>query len=353
MKGERPSSTVEIRNEDITLVFQGELHAAMMQNIARCRKVLPGAKVVVSALNNADVSDLRGADLDLILSDDPGALPPYKRGRRAPLNNVNRQIATSRAGLARVTSKYAAKIRTDCVLHSRAFVGIYERMMQIDKGQDRLLASSIYTLHPEGIEAFPFHLSDWFFFGATKVLRAYYDAPFMTREDALWFDGEQKYPKGSNYFARRYRARFAPEQYLAVEFAKKKGGYKTPNFLNDSCKQVRIDYLRFLSNDCVVCDPNILGLQFEKYAHASRSNFQFFNCVWGSDWQNMCKRVGVFANELDDSQEPFSVNLGGPSDVRRRTVVQAMRRLDVLLPFIKTVGLMPLVGDLLGFYRKL
>lgn len=347
------SVVAPIRNEEITLVFQGASHASMAQNIVRSREVLPGAKVVVSTLGGGAALSALGLGIDLVVSNDPGALPPYKRGRRAPVNNVNRQIATSRAGLARVMSKYAVKIRTDCTLSSRAFVDIYDRFAGCVENRRRLLASSIYTLHPEGIEAFPFHLSDWFFFGPTELLCAYYDVPFMTNADAIWFKEGRHHIKGSNYFARRYLARFAPEQYLAVEFAKKIGGYATPDFINDSSERIKAGYLQFLSKECIVCDPVDLGLRFDKYARVSSSNYQFFNCVWEGDWQAMCQRLGTFVDASEMPRGLWPNSRPGPDDARRRTVVNAMRRIEFLLPLLRKTGLMPLVGDVLGFYRKL
>ncbi|MFM0640355.1 WavE lipopolysaccharide synthesis family protein [Paraburkholderia metrosideri] len=343
-----------IRNDEITLVFQGEAHPCLERNVARSRAVLPGVKIVVSTLDVGGGSLKRfDLDVDFIVSDDPGALPPYKKGKRAPVNNVNRQIATSRAGLARVKSRYAVKIRTDCELSSRAFVDIYSRVAERVPNPNRLLTSSIYTLHPDGIEAFPFHLSDWFFFGPTELLRTYYDVPFMTGEDAVWFNAERPHTKGSNYFARRYCARFSPEQYLTIEFAKKIGGYVTPSFLNDSSERIKSEYQRFLSKECIVCEPDDLGLRFDKYAHASRSNYQFFNCVWGSDWEKMRERFEEVVAASKTSRELLTPSRPGPDAGRRRAAVRAMRRIDLILPLLGTAGLMPLVGDVLGFYRKL
>ncbi|NLA18967.1 hypothetical protein GPU89_20480 [Burkholderia cepacia] len=77
------------------------------------------------------------------------------RDKHAPLNNVNRLIVSSQAGLALAATPYAVKIRTDCTLDSRAFVDLYERVAICDTASEPLLTSSIYTLHPDGIEGFP------------------------------------------------------------------------------------------------------------------------------------------------------------------------------------------------------
>nr|WP_269664817.1 WavE lipopolysaccharide synthesis family protein [Burkholderia sp. WSM2230] len=351
MSADRAHALTPITDEDITLVFQGAWTADARRHIERSREAMPGARVVVSTFTEDDASRAAMPDVEWVVSEDPGPLPAYKRGARAPLNNVNRQIVSSRAGLAKVKSKYAVKIRTDCALSSRAFADIYARVTRDEIAPRRVLASSIYTLHPDGIDALHFHLSDWFFFGPTERLSAYYDIPLMENEDAKWFADDRRHRRGSHYFARRYRARFAPEQYLTVEYAKRLG-YSTPSFLNDTSDAIKESYLRFLGEECIVSEPQALGLEFEKYAHVSRSHYQHFNCVWGRDWSEL----------FDAAKEATRFTASGLTraparqmsvSAHRRTVVRAMRRIDFLLPVIAITGLMPLVGDMLGFYRKL
>ncbi|MDT6992282.1 WavE lipopolysaccharide synthesis family protein [Burkholderia cenocepacia] len=334
-----------IADNQITIVFQGPWNDRLHENVALARECFPGAPIVIGS------SDVRmheafpvTEDVILAIVPDPGPLPPYVRGEHAPPNNVNRLIVSSQAGLALVTSPYAIKIRTDCTLDSRAFVDLYERIATSGAASELLLTSSMYTLHPDGIEGFPFHVSDWFFFGPSDVLRKYFDVPLMTKQDAVWYDNVP-HDRGSHYFARRYRSRFSPEQYLAVQNALK-DSYVAPRFLDDSRPEVVESYRRYLANRFIVCDVSRFGLVFDKYRRVPSSHYQYFNCVWGSDWRFMVEpsRRAAFVD----------VDLGpsGPAPNHRRQVVSVVRRIDHVLGVVKKCGLMPLLGDILGIFRR-
>lgn len=334
-----------IADNQITIVFQGPWNDRLRENIARARECFPAAPIVVGSSDERMREAFSPTD-DVILAmvPDPGPLPAYMGGKHAPLNNVNRQIISSRAGLAFAATPYAVKIRTDCTLDSRAFVDIYQRLMVCDAVAAPLLASSVYTLHPDGIEGFPFHVSDWFLFGPSEALRAYYDVPLMTRQDASWYE---RFPRerGSHYFARQYRSRFSPEQYLAVQNARK-DGYIVPRFLDDARAEVLESYRAYLASRFIVCDLSQFGLVFEKYRRVSQSHYQFFNCVWGSDWRAMA--------EASRGAALVDINLGrrGPTLRHRKKAVAAIRCIDHALGTLKKCGLMPLMGDVLGVFRR-
>ncbi|TCW78830.1 hypothetical protein C5O80_31605 [Burkholderia sp. SRS-46] len=334
----------KIANDDITLVFQGPRHASLRENVERAREVLPGAALVIGSTDPLIKGVVEGVQVALV--QDPGELPAYRRGRNKPANNVNRQIVSSRAGLAQVKTRYAVKIRTDCSIQERGFIDLYERIARESGNSTRLLASSIYTLHPEGIEALPFHVSDWFFFGETSALSEYFDVPLMSKQDASWYATES-HDIGTNHFARRYRSRWSPEQYIAIENARK-AGYVVPTHLGDTCVEVIDSYVRFLVEKFVICDLSEFGFVFEKYQRAAGSNFQFFNCVWGSDWRSFAANE---KNSVIATEPAFSDK--GPTSDQRRAAVSLIRQLDRALGLMKTCGLMPLIGDVLGIVRRL
>lgn len=335
-----------VADTDITFVFQGPWNASLRANVEQTRRVFPSASFIISSTDRRVKNEHYNAEI--VISTDPGALPPYKRGTDAPENNVNRQIVSTRAGLARVRTQYAVKIRTDCSMNSRAFVAHYERfVLNLGRMPSRMLASSVYTLHPQGIEGLPFHVSDWFFFGKTSTLREYYDVPLMRVSDACWYDNA-RHDRNSHFFARQYRSRFSPEQYIAVENARK-GDYNVPSHIADAERSVVESYIAFLVDKFFVCDLLRLGLVFEKYQGVLRSNFQFFNCVWESDWLFFARQRA--REEMAASSQGVSVF--GPPLRQRCFVVAAIRRLDCILGILKIFGLMPLIGDVLGFFRKL
>lgn len=333
-----------MRNEAITLLFQGPWTHDSTANIALTKRVFPGARVILSTWA-ADADAVPAGLVDeLVVSGDPGALPPYQFGRHAPANNVNRQILSTCAGLARVATPYVAKIRTDCALGSRAVVDAYRRANPAGRAGGRIVVSSFYTLHPEGIEAFQFHVSDWFQFGRTQQVRQYWDVAPMTMEEAIWFE-RHPHASGSHYFARRYRARFAPEQHVAVAYARRKG-YRVPGSIDEAGADLVAAYERFLVEDFVVDVPARLGVECKKYARLPASHYQFFNCVGGADWQAL--------QDKHAQLPPLRHSSGAvcaPAARNRAQAVSLIRKIDTALPWIKKAGCMPLVGKCLAFYR--
>ncbi|WJF90814.1 WavE lipopolysaccharide synthesis family protein [Paraburkholderia bonniea] len=339
-----------IRNEDITLVFQGQWLESTAGNIARARAALPGVQILLSTFA-ADHTGAGAALCDRVVrSHDPGPLAPCMRGSNARANNLNRQIVTSAAGLEQVSTRYAAKIRTDCTLVSRNFAELYEHIDALDFAGDRLLASSFYTLHPEGLEQLQFHVSDWFIFGKTETLQTYFDVRLMSRSDAEWFDWHP-YEKGSSHIARRYRARYSPEQYLAVAYAQKTGNYSVPDYLNHSTEAVMQDCMRLIAEKFIVFDPDFIGLGIEKYRHVGCSNYQFFNCVWGSDWLDFCEQKKTLISNNPGENILFEAALQGPSSGRRRAAADFMKKINHAIPLLRSGKMMPLVGKMLGLYR--
>lgn len=276
-----------IRTSDITLVFQGAVKAYVTRegddfaaHIRRTRKVLPGSRIVVSTWAGAELPP--GLPIDAVVqSPDPGALAPLKLDEYKA-NNVNRQLVTTRAGLAAVTTPYAVKLRTDSFLEHAGFLDHFQEQRVLDGGRERLLASSFFTLDPALFERLPYHLSDWFQFGPTPLLQAYWAAPPMDGKDARQYE-RQPHAPGSTLFERRFRARWAVEQQLCMPFAQARG-YACPRYLNDVSAQVMADYRRFLGHEVMLLDPWQIGLRFDKYGWVGASAFQRLNNLMHLDW---------------------------------------------------------------------
>lgn len=276
-----------MKTTDITLVFQGAFkpyvtreHDNFARNIRLTRKVLPGARIILSTWAGTELPP--GLALDaLVESQDPGGLAPLKLND-SKANNVNRQLLSTQAGLAAVQTSYAAKLRTDCFLEHAGFIDHYREQVALDGGRERLLASSFFTLDPSMFERLAFHLSDWFQFGPTPLLRDYWAAPLMSVKDARLYEN-QDHAAGSTVFERKFRARFAVEQHLCLHFAHARG-YTVPRFLNDVSDTVLMDYQRFLAKDAMLLDPWQIGLRFDKYGWVGTSPFQRMNNLMHLDW---------------------------------------------------------------------
>lgn len=276
-----------MKTSDITLVFQGAFkpyvtrdHDDAARNIRLTRKVLPGARIVLSTWTGTELPPGLAVDA-VIRSPDPGMLPPLKLDDRKP-NNVNRQLATTQAGLAAVDTPYVAKLRTDCCLEHAGFIDYFLEQRQLDRGRERLAACSFFTLDPTLFERLTYHVGDWFQFGPTALLREYWSAAPMSIKDARQYE-TQAHASGSTLFERKFRARYAAEQHICMPFARTRG-YACPRYLNDVSDIVLAHYRHFLAREVMLLDPWQIGLHFEKYAWVANSPFQRMNNLMYLDW---------------------------------------------------------------------
>ena len=276
-----------MKTSDITLVFQGAFKPYVtrefddiMRNIRLTRKVLPGARIILSTWSGTEVPPGLAVDA-VIQSEDPGGLPPLKLDDRKT-NNANRQLATTAAGLAAVDTPYAAKLRTDCFLEHAGFIDHYLEQCQLERGRERLAVCSFFTLDPTLFERLPYHLSDWFQFGPTALLREYWSAEPMSLKDARQYE-TQEHATGSSLFERKFRARYAVEQHICIQFARSRG-YACPRYINDVSEAVLASYRNFLAQEVMLLDPWQIGLRFEKYAWVANTPFQRLNNLMHLDW---------------------------------------------------------------------
>lgn len=307
---------------EITVVMQGNVRPETLGAIHSVRAVLPGARLVLSTFPQDGTEVWFPLVDDIIVSEDPGALRPYTVSRHATPNNLNRQIVSTQAGLARVTTPYTLKMRTDCVLAADTFVRLFEAVKAADPKRHRLIASSYFTRHPCGISGYLFHVSDWFIFGETGWVRDFWNVELMTADDASWFDS-RPHRCGSTPAARRFRARFTPEQHICIAYAAKRG-YETPKYLNDRNAFLVADAKRFLVNEFIIDSPKGLGFVLPKYAHLPSSLYQEFDCVSHADWRELFDSL-----VSQDCYQQTTPNVS--SIVKRKTLRWIARRLRHVL----------------------
>jgi hypothetical protein len=289
-----------MKTSDITIVFQGAFkpyvtrdNESFMRNVRAVRKVLPGSKIVVSTWKGAEIPLGLAAD-DIVFTEDPGSLAPLKLTDDKP-NNVNRQIVSTQAGLAAVGTPYAVKMRTDCFLEHAGFLDFHAEQLKRDRGRERLLTCSFFTLDPTVFERMPYHVSDWFHFGPTELLRHYWSAKPMTGEDGR-FHEQHAHSIDSTFFEKKFRARFGVEQYICVQYARSLG-YTCPSYINDLSEPVIADFYRFLAKEVMLLDPWQIGLSFPKYNWVGGSLFQRINNLMHVDWLRICGQIDATSAE--------------------------------------------------------
>jgi hypothetical protein len=107
----------------------------------------------------------------------------------------------------------------------------------------------------------------------------------MTADDARFHEANAHSPD-STFFERKFRARFAVEQYICMQYAKSIG-YDGPRFINDLSENVIADFYKFLAREVMLLDPWQIGLSFPKYNWVGGSLFQRINNLMHVDWMRI------------------------------------------------------------------
>lgn len=165
---------------------QDEAARLTKRGLQSVRQQLPGAEIVLSTWEGADVA---GLDFDrLVLSPDPGTArfreaPGIERG-----SNVNRMIVSTLAGLRATERPYVLKARTDLWMRSARFLQYFgrhpARAAEARVFGERILVHDHYTRFPDRCPRcnYLLHPSDCFQFGRREDLLTLWDVPLWNSE---------------------------------------------------------------------------------------------------------------------------------------------------------------------------
>jgi hypothetical protein len=259
---------------DITFVIQGPVcHAAGAQTsktVASIRRFFPGSRIVFSTWENQDTGAL--VVDELVVSHDPGAISWQSDGVTIT-NNVNRQIMSTRAGMARVQTPFAAKIRSDGHVTGRGFVGLDAAFpARLDEGQvfeRRIVVSKEFTRSARSFIPMAYHPSDLFQFGLTSDLRTYWDAELLAGESLAGF----MLSEAPDVWYRMFdRFRYTTEQYLFLSALKRTGHERPLSHYAEIDERIIADSERMLFNNFIPCDPEILGVDHERFRRRAQKS---------------------------------------------------------------------------------
>jgi hypothetical protein len=272
--------------KDISVVVQGPVYKKLtLKCLNSIRKHLPGAEIILSTWKGSDID---GLDHDiLILNDDPGFY--LYQSNHAAKNNVNRQIATTLAGLKAAAHKYAFKIRTDFIISGRGFLNYFDNFQKYDIGYKvfnrKILSCVFFARNPRPKTEFPpypFHPSDIAFFGLREDLLNLFDVPFMTKEEAVTC----KTHEGINF------CRYVPEQYIWVNCLRKNGHKINFDHQRDISGKNIEDTEKYAVSNFIYLDWKQFNLIPPKHLVLNENNkvLQFDDVITHIEWQRLYKQ---------------------------------------------------------------
>lgn len=289
------SSTSPIDPREIDVVIQGAIAGkptdpARLRLTAQClgslRTYLPGARLILSTWEGADVA---GLDFDeLVVSKDPGAQNLRKRYRRVPPLNLNRQLVSTQAGLAITERPYALKFRTDMTLSHANFLTYWnrhpKRCPQWKIFEDRILVGSNFTTSPYRFGRQAFGISDWASFGRREDVQRLWSAPpFPDEYMHYFFDNNEKVHPF-------YRApmRYSAEQYIWLSALRTHSRIPFRHQWDFNMGNAPIHNLT-LANNMMVLDNWRFGLRFRKYGLGLINKLNMYSYAeWCGLYQQFC-----------------------------------------------------------------
>ncbi|MBA2613809.1 MAG: hypothetical protein H0U95_17740 [Bacteroidetes bacterium] len=265
-----------IQDGEISIVVQGPVLRESSFNItsettrvicARLKKLFPKSELILSTWEGEDVG---GILFDkLILSKDPGAIW-FNYENYNLLNNCNRLIVSTKAGIEAASNKYVFKVRSDLFLMSKSFLKYFDKFSFYDANykhvKSRIISFSIFSIKGHKTSLFtmerPYHISDWAYFGYKEDLLDLYSIP-LTQE-----------PEFSQWFLKRCKPFFdiepwrlwkmPPEQYVTSSFLKKHTRVQLEHTTDLSNNNVE-NSARLLANNFLVLDQTQFSCISLKY----------------------------------------------------------------------------------------
>jgi len=252
---------MKIDDKDISFVIQGPVSSfkgreqgegITKKNISSIRQLFPKSTIILSTWKGQDTSQLN-VDRTLLL-DDPGSNDVFNDGEKQTLNN-NRQLLSSHQGLLAVTTKYAAKVRTDNLISSRQFVYLYEQYSATKRDDkfcylnNRVITSSTFFISSHAGLPVYFHKSDLFDFGETT--------------DLLKIWPQKPVPELHFHKKQGYKSRYpATEQFLFLHWFSQLTNKELHinSKSNDDAGLGKDFWNKFIANNLIVCEPSMLGL---------------------------------------------------------------------------------------------
>ncbi len=256
--------------KNVSVIIQGPIHgqprdpleAQLTRRVtASVRQFLPAAELILSTWKGANAS---GLDYDTIIyNDDPGAVSLNDTSLKHISNNLNRQLVSTGAGLARATREYAIKLRTDCPLLRSIDFRIMEEGARDPAWtilEQPVIALNIVTRHPLRLPVL-FHLSDIFHAGLLSDLRTIWHVPLVDEPGFTRALASMERPAINAFPSHETYMRCGPEQYLMERLTQRKTlGLRLQHTSDGTVKKLFL-WLRVLANNFRVLTPQEAGVE--------------------------------------------------------------------------------------------
>ncbi len=276
-----------IPSADISFVVQGpwfEQNDGDRLNTRRSlesiRRFYPDCQIVFCPSGPAQLPDDIEQLADLLVHvEDAGSLVCGYLDGETITENVNRQIEGVRQGLARVTTKYAVKLRSDSVLSSDNLLTVIDRLEQspAQRFERKVAVFNTYCrlcFIPQSFDMryVAYHLSDFATVGRTEDVLSFWGGDLIAADERQ-FDADQPPPQIEQRLGYRFYSKFG------LCDAVPEGRYQEQAVAEASIDQVLEDFVMLTGED--------LGIQVPKRIDFSRTKKRIISETFiRHDWRD-------------------------------------------------------------------
>lgn len=253
---------MKIASSEISVVIQGGINQAFLKAcLLSVRRHLPESEVIVSTWDGSQIEP--GCEILIdraVYSPDPGARIMTKEG---VLNNTNRQVVSTRAGLSVATRRYALKLRTDFELAGSGFLEVFGRFPvrhpEFCVFEQKIVIPRYATRIETTRRPFIFHPSDIALFGLKSDLASLFDIELVNEADFAWQTNAPSAATRERLVDMNFRSRLVPEQHIFLSALKRRGIDIRLDHPKDANAQLIELSQKLLVNNYIVVDQEAFG----------------------------------------------------------------------------------------------
>lgn len=278
---------MQIKPSDISVVIQGRVDPiATKRCVDSIRRILPHAEIILSTWKNQPISAL-AYDM-LVENDDPGATEWHQSTAR---NNTNRQIVSTKNGIAKSSRPYVLKIRSDAHLESANFLNYFGRYPKRHPEwsflKHKVIASTLFSGHPHHSPFTLFCPSDWFHFGLREDVQAIWDLPLYPEpETTTWFVNR---PRPSPDLNPHSFSRYHPEQMIWLGCLRKFKPIPMEHHADNSPEKLLWSE-QALAGNLILLHPWQAGIRMQKYQELEQTGDGRKDLYSHRDWFELYKQ---------------------------------------------------------------
>lgn len=300
-----------MKSDQLSIVIQGPIYKeySIYESVKKLRKNFNNCQIILST--NDFFEDSENLFDKVIINKDIGTLSPLKFDSR--VNNVNRQIKSTRAGIEAADRELILKLRTDQSLESNKILDIWNEILKYSDERDfkksfeRIITISLYSLNPNFNERLPYHISDILLLGLKKDLLRYFSCVYYTENFASWYE-RNPHAIFSNTIERKFRSKYAVEQWLCLNFLFEEQNFPIA-FHNDHNEEIIRNFEDLLVDTFFICHPKDIDLRMPKFQKSYDSEFCNLFCYSTKDIIEMYKKKRNIIIDLN-SKYSFPDSIG-------------------------------------------